>query len=111
VDEQPSGTDTSVASNVAVAYMTLLRARGCPRWLWKLSTSDAIVTVAGIEYDARWDETTAIPVPPDGANIRMEYLMSSRTTWNQKVTGELKPGDSVTFRASWWPWFTRPLVR
>lgn len=109
--EPSSEVDGSRSPDGAVAYLTLLRARGCPRWLWKLSTSNPIVSVSDAEHQARWDETTEIRVPAAGATVLVEYVMSSRTTWTQKVRGELRPGDRVTFQASWWPWFTRRLVR
>ena len=64
-------------------------------------------------YEAQWDFGRRYPAPPDGAPVHIEHVLSSPhgTWWTQKADAELvRPGELLTYRASWWPLPRRRLI-
>jgi hypothetical protein len=86
--------------------LILRRPRRCPRWMWSLSSTQPTVMVGDESHEAKWDFCRRYPGPAQGAPLRIEHVLSSPhgTWWTQKADAELvRPGEVVTYRASWWP--------
>ncbi len=83
--------------------VTLLRPRGCPRWLWWMSSSEPVVTVGYQATKGSWGTSMAVSVPPDGGTVEIDHLLHGGFGWNQRVIAQVQPGDSLQYRASWFP--------
>jgi hypothetical protein len=86
------------------------RPNRCPRWLWRISSDNPILTVDGVEHALTWDSETTIPITTHRAKARLIHLLRGRTTWLQKADAMVQPNDIVIYQALWLPRFTRQMT-
>lgn len=78
------------------------RPRGCPRWLWAISASDARVVVGNQRAKVRWGDAVELPVDATGARIHVSYDSTGPYSWFRVyAAGFARPGDHFTFRGLW----------
>jgi hypothetical protein len=95
-------------SSLAVVAMG---ARGCPRWLWRLTAGDLRVRHGDSTDRVPWFTTKRVEVLDPSEVLTFDFV-ASRQLWarSPRVPVESVVGRVLVYRASWIPMLFRPRV-
>jgi hypothetical protein len=75
-----------------------------------LSALDPLVTANGVPHDAKWGVPLTVEVPGDSVEILVEHdLLGGAFDWCQRGVGRGSAGDTLEYRAPWWPMTRRKI--
>jgi hypothetical protein len=75
-----------------------------------LSSLQPVVTVNGVPHDANWGVPLTVEVPDDPVEILVEHeLLGGGFPWCQRGAGRGSAGETLEYRAPWWPMTRRKM--